>query len=60
MRCYIEVSRNHGYSIGEVIRGKFDPEIQLLIRYYNHQFHLEHHEYEKMKKEHEKTMNKKQ
>lgn len=54
MRCYIEVSRNHGYSIGEVMRRKFDPEIQLLIRYYSNQFYIEHHEMEKLEKEQEK------
>ena len=51
MRCYVEVSKNHGYTIGEVIRNKFHPQIRLLIQYYNHVFHMEHNEYEKMKKE---------
>lgn len=49
MRVYVEVSKNHGYSIGEVIRGKFTPEIKLLIMYYNHVFRLEQQEYEEMK-----------
>ena len=53
MRVYVEVAKNHGYSIGEVIRGKFTPEIKLLIMYYNHVFRLEQEEYEKMKKEQE-------
>ena len=53
MRVYVEVSKNHGYSIGEVIRGKFNPEIKLLIMYYNHVFRLEQREYEKMKEEQE-------
>lgn len=51
MRVYVEVSKNHGYSIGEVIRRKFDPEIRLLIQFYNHQFHLEHNEYVKIENE---------
>jgi len=51
MRVYVEVSKNHGYSIGEVIRNKFHPEIRLLIQYYNHIFHLEHNEYEEIEKE---------
>lgn len=51
MQVYVEVSKNHGYSIGEVIRGKFDPEIRLLIMYYNHVFRLEQKEYEKMKEQ---------
>ena len=53
MRVYVEVSKNHGYSIGEVIRRKFDPEIKLLIMYYNHVFKTEQHEYEKTKEEQE-------
>lgn len=53
MRVYVEVSKNHGYSIGEVIRGKHNPEIKLLIMYYNHVFRQEQHEYEKMKEEQE-------
>lgn len=53
MRVYVEVAKNHGYSIGEVIRGKFTPEIKLLIMYYNHVFRLEQGEYEKMKEEQE-------
>ena len=51
MRVYVEVSKNHGYSIGEVIRGKFTAEIKLLLMYYNNKFLLEQYEYEKMKKE---------
>lgn len=53
MRVYVEVSKNHGIPIGDVIRHKFDPEIKLLIMYYNHIFRLEQEEYEKMKEEHE-------
>jgi len=49
MRVYVEVSKNHGYSIGEVIRGMYTPEIRLLIMYYNHMFILEQREYEEMK-----------
>lgn len=51
MRVYVEVSKNHGYSIGEVIRYKFDPEIRLLIQYYNNKFHQEYHEYKKIEAE---------
>lgn len=52
---YVEVSKNHGYSLGEVIRNKFDPEVRLLIQFYNHQFHLEYHEYEKLEKQMEEN-----
>ncbi len=55
MRVYVEVSKNHGYTIGEVIRGKFTPEIKLLLMYYNNQFILEKREYEKMKEENEEN-----
>lgn len=51
MRVYVEVSKNHGYSLEEVIRGKFDPEIRMLIQFYNHQFYLEYHEYNKIRKQ---------
>ena len=51
MQVYVEVSRNHGYTITEVIKGKFKPEIQLLIRYYNHKFRMEEKEYKKLEKE---------
>lgn len=51
MRVYVEVSKNHGYSIGDVIRYKFTPEIRLLIMYYNHQLRLEQGEIEKMNEE---------
>lgn len=51
MRVYVEVSKNHGYTIGEVIRHKFDPEMKLLIMYYNHMFRLEEKEYREMKEE---------
>lgn len=57
MQVYVEVSKNHGYSIAEVIRGKFTPEINLLIRYYNHKFRVEQKEYEKMEKEMKKQQN---
>jgi len=50
MRCFVEVSKNHGYSITDVIRYRFRPDIRLLIMYYNHQFRLEYREYEKMEK----------
>lgn len=53
MRVYVEVSKNHNIPIGDVIRHKFDPEIKLLIMYYNHVFRLEQEEYEKMKEEQE-------
>ena len=33
------------------MRGKFTPEIRLLIQYYNHKFRLEQKEIEKMEKE---------
>jgi hypothetical protein len=56
MRVYVEVAKNHGYTIGEVIRGKFTPEIKLLIMYYNHMFRLEQKEYEEMKEKQEKEV----
>jgi hypothetical protein len=57
MQVYVEVSKNHGYSIGEVIRGRFTPEIRLLIIHYNHMFRLEQHENEKMIREMKKQEN---
>lgn len=54
MRVYVEVSKNHGYNIIDVIRGQFRPDIRLLIIYYNHLFHLEQREYEKLEREMEK------
>lgn len=38
----------------DVIRLKFRPDIKLLLMYYNHQFRLEQHEYEKMEEEQKK------
>ena len=58
MRVYIEVSKNHGYNIGYVIKNKFKPEIKLLIMYYNNLFIMEAQELERIKKENEKTINK--
>ena len=43
-------------SLYEVIKRKFDPEIKLLIMYYNHQFRLEYNEYKKMEEEQEKEL----
>lgn len=60
MQLYVEVSKNHGYTITEVIRGKFTPEIRLLITYYNNKIRMEQKEYEKMEKEmkqHEREVN---
>lgn len=60
MQLYVEVSRNHGYTVTEVIRGKFTPEIRLLITYYNNKIRMEQKEYEKMEKEmkqHEREVN---
>lgn len=51
MQVYVEVSKNHGYSLEEVIRGKFTPTIRLLITYYNNKFRKEQKEIEKMEKE---------
>ena len=55
MRVYVEVSKNHNYSIDYVIKHKFDPEIKILLMYYNNLFRLEAAEVEKMKKETEKN-----
>lgn len=55
LQVYVEVSKNHNIPLGEVIRRKFDPEIRLLIMYYNHTFNLQRKEYEEMKTEQEKT-----
>ena len=55
----MEVSRNHGYPLIQVIREQYRPEIRLLIMYYNNQFRLEQKEYEKMEKEMKKTEQKK-
>ena len=53
MQVYVEVSKNHGYSITEVMKGQYVPEIRLLIMYYNNKFRLEQKEYEKIRKEYE-------
>lgn len=57
MTVYIEVSRNHGIPIDEVIRRKFMPDVQLLIRYYNHQFRMRAKENKELEEKYEK-MNK--
>lgn len=54
MHVYVQVSSNHGYSLEYVLRHKFDPEIKLLIMYYNYKTQLEQKEYEKMEKEQQK------
>lgn len=51
MHIYVQVSSNHGYSLEYVLRNKFNPEIRLLIMYYNHKTLLEQKEYEKMEEE---------
>ena len=56
MRVYMTVSEKHGIPVSRVIRGKFDPEIQLYIRYYNQQFREEQKEYEEMKQEQERQL----
>ena len=56
MRVYMTVSEKHNMPVSEVIRGKFDPEIQLYIRYYNHLFQAEQEEYEEMKAEQERQL----
>lgn len=48
MRVYIEISKNHGYSLDYIISNKFSPEIQLLIMYYNYVLRLEAKEYEEL------------
>jgi hypothetical protein len=54
MQVYVEVSRNHGYSLEYVMRNKFNPEIRLLILYYNNKLRLEQKEYEKIEQERKK------
>ena len=56
MRVYMTVSEKHNIPVSEVIRGKFDPEIQLYIRYYNHLFRTEQEEYEGMIEEQERQL----
>lgn len=56
MRVYMTVSEKHGIPVSQVIRKKFDPEIQLYIRYYNQQFREEQKEYEEMKQEQERQL----
>lgn len=56
MRVYMTVSEKHNIPVSEVIRGKFDPEIQLYIRYYNQLFRDEQKEYEEMINEHERQL----
>ena len=50
------VSEKHNIPVSEVIRNKFDPEMQLYIRYYNNLFRLEQEEYEQMKEEQERQL----
>lgn len=54
MMVYVEVSKNHNIPIGEVIRRKFCPDMQLLIRYYNHQFRMRAKENEELEEKYEK------
>ena len=56
MRVYMTVSEKHNIPVSEVIRGKFDPEIQLYILYYNHLFRTEQEEYEGMIEEQERQL----
>ncbi|RAP51134.1 MAG: hypothetical protein BZ138_06010 [Methanosphaera sp. rholeuAM270] len=58
MQVYVEVSKNHGIPIDEVIRGKFTPSIKLLIMYYNYKFYVEQHEYEKLEEEQKRNAEK--
>lgn len=60
MRVYVEVSKNHNYKLEYVIRHKFDPEIKILLMYYNNLFRIEAAEMEKMKKDAEKNNNSKE
>jgi hypothetical protein len=55
MQVYVEVSKNHGYSLEYVMRNKFNPEIRLLVMYYNNQFRIEQKEYEKIEQERKKA-----
>lgn len=57
MQVYVEVSKNHNIPLAEVIKRKFDPEIRLLIMYYNHQFRLQQREYDDMKDKQEEVNN---
>ena len=57
MRIYVEISKNHNYSIEYILNNRFDPEIELLIIYYNILFRTEQKEYEKMEKEQKKNEN---
>ena len=54
MMVYVEVSKNHNIPIGDVIRRKFAPDMQLLIRYYNHQFRMRAKENEELEEKYEK------
>ena len=55
MQVFVEVSKNHNYSLEYVMRNRFNPEIKLLILFYNNKFRLEQKEYEKIEKEKNKT-----
>ena len=56
MQVYVEVSKNHNFTIEEVIRGKFTPQIRLLIMYYSNKFRMEQKEYEEMKEEYDEKV----
>lgn len=58
LQVYVEVSKNHGYSIGYVMKHKFDPEIKLLIMYYNNLFREQENEYKRFMEEQEKQKEK--
>lgn len=54
---YVEVSKNHGIPIEDVIRYKFTPQIRVLIMYYNYRIREEQKEYERIERENEKIRN---
>lgn len=56
MQVYMTVSEKHNIPVCEVIRNKFDPEMQLYIRYYNQMLRDEQKQYEEMKKEQEQQL----
>ena len=58
MQVYVELSANHGYTLDEVIRGKFTPVIRMLIMYYNNKFRREQKEIERIERENKKMMDK--
>lgn len=52
---YFRISKYHGYTIDEVIRKKFQPQIRFLIYKYTQIILQEQEEYEKLEEQNRNT-----